>query len=184
MQPPNVGRVAGYNTNSVPQYTPEQMNLFSQMMGLAGPQGDLYKMASGDQSAFQPREQKAWQDFSGMQGNLASRFSGMGTGGRQSSGFQNTATAAGSDFALSLADQRNNLQRDALKDLTSMSESLLGNRPYQQFLSKPKKKKSFWESLLGGGASLGGAALGGMFGGIPGATLGGSLGSSFAEAFQ
>ena len=183
MNPPS-GNVAGYNVRQVPQYTPEQMNLFQQMLGLAGPQGDLYKMATGDQSYFQPREQQAWQDFSGMQGNLASRFSGMGTGGRHSSGFQNTSTAAGSDFALALSQQRQDLQRQALRDLQEMAQGLLIDRPYQQLLSKPKRKKSFFESLLGGAAPIGGALLGGMFGGIPGATLGGSLGSSFSEAFQ
>ena len=47
-------------------------------------------------------EAPALKQFSGLQGNLASRFSGMGSGARRSSGFQNTSNQAASDFAQQL----------------------------------------------------------------------------------
>ncbi len=182
--PPSTQKVAGYKANYAQNYTPQQMDLFSQMLGLAGPGGDLYKQASGDPSYYQGKENQALQQFGSLQGNMANKFSGMGTGGRQSSGFQNTMTQGAQDFASSLSAQRSDMQNQALQQLSSMTQGLLGNSPYQMQLSKKNKKPSFWEQLLGGAAPLAGAGLGFAFGGWPGAQLGGSLGSSFGEAFR
>lgn len=179
IRPPQSGRVAGYNVNSVAQYSPEQMQLFEQLLGQVGPESYLSRLAGGDQSSFEQMEAPALQQFAGLQGNIASRFSGMGSGARKSSGFQNTMNQATQDFASQLQSRRGDLQRQALMDLSNMSQQLLSNRPYQQFMSPPKK--SFWEKLLGGAAPLLGAAGGFYFGGMPGAQLGGQLGSSFTE---
>src|SRR5260221_8262625 len=114
-------------------------------------------------------EEPALRQFSQLQGGLASRFSGMGgLGARKSSGFQNTANQFASDFAKDLQGQRQGLQRQALMDLIGMSQSLLGQRPFERTLSE--KPKSFLESLgtsLSGGLGQGiGQGIGNLFGGF------------------
>lgn len=128
-------------------FTPEQMNLFQQLFGQVGPESNLNKLANGDEETFNQMEAPALRQFSGLQGNLASRFSGMGMGARRSSGFQNTMGAAASDFAQQLQGNRQNLQRQALMDLMGISQNLLGQEPYG--LSKKQKQPSFLESLMG-----------------------------------
>lgn len=182
VRPPQTGKVAGYDVQNVAQYNPEQMQLFQQQFQHVSPDSYLSRLAGGDQDLFNEMEAPAIKQFSGIQGNLASRFSGAGGfGGRQSSGFRNSANQAGTDFASLLQSNRQNLQRQALQDLSSMSQQLLSNRPYQTFGSTPES--SFLEKLLKGGSGLLGAGVGGFFGGLPGATLGSQLGSSFAEGF-
>jgi hypothetical protein len=160
----------GYELGRIQQFTPEMMQLFQSLFGHLGPDSFLSKIAGGDQEAFAEMERPALQQFTGEIGNLASRFSGMGMGARHSSGFQNAATGAASDFSQKLQSQRLGLQRQALGDLFGMSNMLLGQRPYDQNLYE--KPPSFWESLLGG---LGG--MGGMFGG----SVVGGLGSNLAN---
>jgi hypothetical protein len=145
------------------QFTPEQMDLFQQLLGLTGSENFLSKLAGGDEEAFNQMEAPALRQFSGLQGNLASRFSGMGMGARKSSGFTNTANAAASDFAQGLQSQRTGLQRQSLMDLAQISQMLLGQEPYG--LSTRQKQPSFLESLVGGGAlgSLGSAAINKFF---------------------
>jgi hypothetical protein len=142
----------GYEVNSLNQFTPEQHQLFGQLFGHLGPESSLGKLASGDQSAFGEIEAPALQQFAGLQGNLASRFSGMGSlGARRSSGFQNTANQASSDFAQQLQSNRQGLQRQAIGDLFGMSQQLLGQRPYDQFLTK---KPDFLSQILGSGGDI------------------------------
>lgn len=157
---------SGYKSGQMAQFTPEQMQLFQQMFSQVSPDSYTSRLAGGDESLFGEMEAPALKQFSGLQGNLASRFSGMGSfGGRKSSGFQNSSNAAASDFALQLQSQRQGLQRQAIQDLQSMSQSLLGQRPYEQFLV-PKQKSFGQELLLGGvegfGKGLGSAAFGGF----------------------
>ena len=153
---------SGYKMGQMQQFTPEQMQLFQSLFGQVGPGSYLSRLAGGDQSMFEEMEAPALRQFSGLQGNLASRFSGMGsgaqsgmsTGARHSSGFQNTMTQASSDFAQDLQSRRQDLQRQALMDMMGISSNLLGQRPYEQFLYE--KKKPFWQQLLGGlGEGLG-----------------------------
>lgn len=158
----------GYSQGTLQQFTPEQMQLFQQMFGNVGPDSFLSKLAGGDENTFNQIEAPAMRQFQGLQGNIASRFSGMGTGGRKSSGFQNTLSAAGSNFAQDLQSQRQSLQQQALKDLMGMSESLLNQRPQENFLVQKQHKPSFMDKWLGlAGNVLGGAARGGA-GGIGG----------------
>lgn len=134
----------------IQQFTPEQMKLFQQMLGSVGPDSYLSKLAGGDEGIFNQIEAPAMKQFSALQGNLASRFSGMGQGGRHSSGFQNTANTATQDFASQLQSQRQGLQQQAIKDLHGMSQNLLNQRPYEQFTyDKKKKNKSFFDQILG-----------------------------------
>jgi hypothetical protein len=171
----------GYEKSSMQNFTPEQMELFQQMFSQLGPDSFLSKIAGGDEGEFAKLEAPALRQFSGVQGNLASRFSGMGTGGRHSSGFQNSATQAGSDFAEQLQSRRMGLQSQAMKDLHGLGNQLLGQRPYDNSLVE--KQTPFWQQLLGGALPFAGAAVGGAFGGLPGAALGGKLGSSAGKAF-
>lgn len=136
----------GYRMGQVQQFTPEQMQLFGQMFGHAGQGSFLSRLASGDQSQFDELEAPAMRQFQGLQGQLASRFSGFGMGGRRSSGFQNTMNQATSDFAQDLQSQRLGLQRQAILDLQGLSSSLLGQRPYERQLIK--KQMPFWKQLL------------------------------------
>jgi len=130
-------------------------------------------------------EAPAMRQFAGLQGNLASRFSGMGMGGRKSSGFQNTANQATSDFAQQLQSRRMDLQRQAIKDLHGMGNELLGQRPYENFLTQDQeKKKPMWQQILSGALPLAGAGVGGFFGGLPGAQLGGQLGAAASQGFN
>lgn len=138
----------GYEYGQFQKFTPEQMQLFQQMFGQLGPDSFLGRLAGGDQSMFDELEAPALRQFSGLQGNLASRFSGAGMGARRSSGFQNTSSQASSDFAQQLQSQRMGLRNQALKDLMGMSNQLLGQSPHEQFLTP--KKKPFWQELLGG----------------------------------
>ncbi len=152
---------SGYNVGRLQNFSPEQMSLFKSLFSHLSPDSSLSKMAGGDQSFFEEQEAPAMRQFAGLQGDLASRFSGMGTGARRSSGFQNTATQATSDFAQGLQSRRQELQRQAIKDLLGLSGDLLGQRTHEQFLTP--KQPSFLQSLLGGlGQGVG--QLGGMMG--------------------
>lgn len=170
---------SGYKVGQLQQFTPEQMQLFQQLFSHVGPDSYLSRLASGDQSFFNEIEAPAHRQFQGAQGQLASRFSGMGMGGRRSSGFQNEATAGASNFAEQLQSQRQGLQRQAIMDLMGMSNTLLGQRPYESFLYE-KPQKGGWGGALGAGlGGLGGFLVGGPGGAMAGAQLGYGLGNSF-----
>ncbi len=171
----------GYHSGRLQNFTPEQMQLFQKLFSQVSPESFTSKLAGGDQSAFGQMEAPALRQFSGLQGNIASRFSGMGMGGRKSSGFQNTMNSAASDFAQNLQSQRMGYQQQALKDLMSMSGELLEQRPYQNILTKGGEKKSSGFGGLIGGAlgGLGGFFAGGPGGALSGAKLGYGIGSGF-----
>lgn len=146
----------GHKVGQMQNFTPEQMQLFQRMFSQLGPDSFLSKLAGGDEETFNQMEAPALRQFSGIQGNLASRFSGMGMGARRSSGFKNTMNAAGSDFAQDLQSKRMGLQNQAIKDLHGMSTDLLNQRPFKNFLIEPNKKKSFLEQIFGEGIFGGG----------------------------
>jgi hypothetical protein len=148
----------GYAAGKIQQYTPEAMNLYRQQFGLVGPGSHLYEQAMGSDQGFAPYEDYARRQFQEFSGQNASRFSGLGMGARHGSGFQNQQTQGAQDFASTLAMQRQGLQRQALMDLMGISESLLGQRPQEQFLVP--KKKPFWQELLTGAAGGLGQAAG------------------------
>jgi len=140
----------GYSKGSLQQFTPEQMQLFQRLFSQISPDSYTSKLAQGDEDTFNQIEAPALRQHNELLGGLASRFSGMGgLGARKSSGFQNTATAASSNFAQQLQSNRQQLQRQALQDLMGISNSLLGQRPKENFLAKdPQKENSFLEQLL------------------------------------
>jgi len=162
-------RPSGYKKYSMQNFTPEQIDLFSQLFSLVGPESQTGRLASGDQSMFDQIEAPALRQFNELQGGLASRFSGMGgLGARKSSGFQNASNAAAQDFAGQLQANRQGLQRQAILDLMGLSESLLGQRPFTQgFAEKRQKDNSGFMNFLGE-----------MAGAIPGYFTGGSKGAA------
>jgi len=139
----------GYKKGTLQQFTPEQMQLFQQLFGHVGPESFLSKLAGGDPEQFAALEAPALRQFNQLQGGIASKFSGMGMGGRRSSGFQNTMSSAAQDFAQQLQSQRLGLQNQAIQDLMNLSTNLLGQKPYENFLIQKQKKKPLWESILG-----------------------------------
>jgi len=175
----------GTKSGQMQQFTPEQMKLFSQLFSNVGPDSYLSKLAGGDEGMFSEIEAPAMRQFQGLQGQMGSRFSGMGMGAQKSSGFRNSMGQAGSDFAMQLQAQRQGLQQQAIKDLMGYSNQLLGQNPYERFMiQKPQQQQ---KSGLGGWGSAGGAVLGGAAGayfggpamGIQGAQLGSQVGSGF-----
>lgn len=173
---------SGYRAGQLQQYTPEQLDLFKQSFNHLGPDSMLSKLASGDQSQFAAMEAPALRQFNSLQGNIASRFSGQGMGGRQSSGFQNAQNAAATDFAQNLQSQRLGLQNQAIRDLMGMSHTLLSERPYERFLTEKQQDQGFnWGGLAGGLAGgVGGFFLGGPMGAMSGASLGYNAGSGLS----
>ena len=152
---------SGYK--SFQQFTPDQMQLFQQLFSQVSPDSFLSKLAGGDQSQFEQMEAPAMRQFNELQGNLSSRFSGMGgLGARKSSGFKNTSNAAASNFAEQLQSQRLGLQRQAIQDLMGMSGSLLQQQPF----GLVQKKKPWWQELLGGVAEQSGGLAKAAFGGF------------------
>lgn len=146
----------GYQQASIQQFTPEQMDLFKSLFGQVGEGSFLSKLAGGDQGTFEQLEAPALKQFSELQSGIANRFSGAGLGARRSSGFANAQTSAAQDFASQLQSQRLGLQRQAIQDLMSNSQMLLGQRPQDQFLVQ--EQVPFWKQLLGSFASGAGGA--------------------------
>jgi hypothetical protein len=174
----------GLRGYSRPNYTPEQMKVHKQNYKALGPDTDLARMASGDQSFYDQLEAPALRQFSATQQNLANRYSGgAGRGGlsnRRSSGFQNEQGEFASNFAQQLQANRLGLQRQAHNDLWTMSQQFLGQQPYTRDLVAKKDKSSGWPALAGAGiGAAGGFFVGGPMGAFQGAQLGYGFGSQF-----
>ena len=156
----------GYQQGQLSQFTPEQSQLFQHLFSQVGPQSFLGKLGSGDQSQFEQLEAPAHRQFGQLQSQIANRFSQQAPGAlssRRGSGFSNYSNQAASDFAQDLQSRRVGLQQQALQQMMGISESLLGQRPYEHFLTP--KKKPFWKELLGslsGGIGQAGGTLGGF----------------------
>jgi hypothetical protein len=185
-KPPMQGQKlgGGYKQGQMQQFTPEQMQLFQQMFGQVSPDSFTSRLAGGDQSMFQQLEAPAMKQFQQMQGDIGSRFSGMGMGSRRGSGFQNANNQQTSDFAQQLQSQRMGLQRQATQDLMSMSSDLLGKNPYENYGYKPEEKKEpWWKSYIQPAMGIAGAALGSFtpLGPMGGYAAGNALGSAFTK---
>lgn len=139
----------GFRKGQLQTFTPQQLQLHQQMGDEIGQDSYLSRLAGGDESLFEQMEAPAHRQFQGQIGQLASRFSGAGTGGRKSSGFQNATTAAASNFSQDLQSQRMNLQRQAMQDLQGMRQDFLGQRPYDQFLTEKQQKQNPWGDIAG-----------------------------------
>lgn len=167
---------SGYKKGQLQQFTPEQMQLFQSLFSNVGPNSFLSKLAGGDESAFEQSEQPFWKQFQEAQGQLGSRFSQFAPGAMSAqggSGFKNAGGQLGSDFAMQLGARRQDLQRQALMDLMGLSNTLLNQKPYENFLTK--KSQNPWSEIIG---KLGGAIPGlvtSAFTGNPGGALKGAF---------
>ena len=174
----------GHRAGVLQEFTPEQIEMFQNMFGQIGPDSDIFKMASGDESYFDEMEAPAWRKFQEAQGQLGSRFSQLAPGAmsaQRGGGFKNQAGQLGSDFAMNLASNRQNLSRQALKDLMEMSHMLMNEKPYERIISGKKEKESTnWGGLAGAGVgAVGGFFAGGPAGAFTGAYAGYNIGSNF-----
>jgi len=159
-------------------YTPEQMELQRRGEERVGSGSYLDRLASGEPGMFNEVEAPAYRQFNELQGGMASRFSqgggGQGAiGSRRSSGFQNTANAAASNFAQDLQSNRMALTRQAQQDLFNMSQGLLSNKPYDRWVEENQDQGFDWGGAAG---AAGGAIVGGFTGGPMGAVQGGTMG--------
>lgn len=173
-------QVGGKNVERYQRYTPEQMELFQQQFGLLGPDSYTYRMAQGDPELMKQMERGALREFSGTMGNLASRFSGGGTGGRHSSGFRLSQGMEARQLQEQLEAQRAGLRRQAINDLMGMSNTILGQDPYETFLVEPEQKTKWWQKGIKGLAPAVGGAIGSYFGNP---ALGAQAGQAFGSAF-
>lgn len=176
-------RPSGYRTAQMSNYTPEQSALFKQGMENVGPNSYLSRLAGGDESLFNEIEAPAFNQFNEQMGGLASRFSGMGMGGRRSSGFQNMGGQAASNFAEQLQGNRMNIRNQAIQSLHGMSQDLLNQRPFERQLYKKEEKQgmsgSGWGTLGGAALGAGVGLMGGPFGAMQAAQWGAAVGSAF-----
>lgn len=142
----------GFSKARIGQFTPEQTQLYGSLYSHLGPDSYMSRLAAGDPALFQDIEEQSLRDLGTAQGQAASRFSGMGLGGRHSSGHALAQGQLAKDFASDLRAQRMGLQRQAIMDLHGLANSLLAQRPYEQSLV-PKKKpawQTFLESIIPG----------------------------------
>jgi hypothetical protein len=167
----------GYSSYKLNNYTDQQMQLHGQQFGQVAPNSYLSRLAAGDPNEFAAMEKPALQQFNALQGNIASRFSGMGMGARNSSGFQNSMNSAAQDFAGQLQSNRAKMRQQAIMDLMGLSNQILGQKPYEKGLvqephEEQGKALGGWGSVIGGV----GGGIAGMYMGNP--MLGASLGST------
>lgn len=172
----------GYKTRQFANFTPEQMQLFNQLLGkssgaMAGgglSQGLDYlsRLAGGQAMGFQQEEAPAYEAYNKALAQQANRYAGLGA--LDSSSFQNMAAGGASELAMNLAARRGELQRRAIENLLGFSERMLGAQPYSYL--QEQQTKPDWLGLLGG---LGGSLLGSAFGPI-GTTAGSAIGSKLS----
>lgn len=181
----------GLSNSQIPNLSPEQMKLFQHLTGQLGKQGGNLaqglgltgQLAAGSQEGFDQYEAPAKRQFSELAGQLSSRFSGAGSGSRNSSGFQNSLAGEAGSLAERLGANRMGLQRQALQDLFGLHNQLMGTQTYENVLTPNKPKSNLWGNIAGAALPIAGAGIGGLFGGPAGAALGGQIGGSAAQGF-
>lgn len=162
------GNISGYKYAQLPTMDPQQQNFYQSLLGGVQPgaqQGVDYlsKLAGGDQSQFEQLEAPYYTALNQAGAQLGSRFSGLGMGAQQSSGFQNALAGQAGELSEKIGSQRMGIQQQAIRELLGLSESLLGQSTFTNFLAPPKQKgPSFWNSL-GSGLGQGIGMLPGLF---------------------
>ena len=136
----------GYTQGQMPNFTPEMMEFFSSLMDQLGEGSFLSRLANGDDSLTQEMEQGNMKEFNDLQGQMGSRFSGMGMGAQKGSGFKNAQNQASSDFASKLQGDRSAMRMNAIKELQGMGNNLLQQKPYENVAIAPGKP--WWETSI------------------------------------
>ena len=156
----------GFKEYRINQYTPEQQSVFKDYASRLGPDSYLSRLAAGDEDLLEESEAPALRQFNALQGNIASRFSRAGLGARNSSAFRNQTSAAASNFAQDLQARRQDLMRNAYRDLAEMSNQFLNQRPYETGLAEKEQHRPSTASQFGTAALNAIGSLGsGFFGG-------------------
>jgi hypothetical protein len=153
---------------AMPTLSPEQQQLFSQLLGgLGGPMqqgmGFLGQLLGGDASAYEAPAMRQFQEQ--IIPGIAERFAGMGAGAQQSSAFGQQLGAAGAGLAENLAMQRAQLKQQGLSQLQGFFGQAM--QPTFQWQQMPGTQGMLNPLMQGLGAAAGMA--------IPGA--GGAMGS-------
>jgi hypothetical protein len=157
----------GYKSIYSPLKSPQQMDVFRQLLG--GARGGIDPIleqlrglaGGGNEEMWSQLEAPALRQFQQLQGGIGARFSGLGSGAQSSSAFQHAQTGGAQELAERLQSQRLGLQQGAQDRLLALVEQLLGMTLGERALIP--KKQSGWQSLLGSLGGLG-AQLGGTFG--------------------
>ncbi len=171
--------------------SPEQQNLFSQLMaaiqgqgagGAFGQSADYYRDILNDSpeamNAFAAPEMRRFNQE--IIPGLAEQFAGMGSGGGVgSSGFRNAAATAGADLSERLASMRQGLRQQAASSLGQLGQQ--GFAPVTQNIHRPRQP-GFLEQMAPAVGTALGTAVGGPIGGAIGGGLG-NLGASFMKRF-
>jgi phage-related protein len=175
-------KINGYQQVKTPNFTNGQMKLFQQLLGSAGGGAEkgldfLSKLAGGDEAAFAQSEQPAYNAFNKNIGNIASRFSQAG--GRNSSAFDNAVAGASAEMGQNLQANRASIQQQAIQSLLGQSNTLLGQKPYDNALlaDAPDDSPDFG-ALLAQILPL----LMSMMG--PGGTVAGGVASGLSQKFK
>ena len=135
-------KISGYKQHNVQKFTPELMNLFNSMVGGVTPGAQagtdwLSKLAGGDQSAFEEMEKPAYNAFEKQLGSIGNRYSHLGA--LDSNYFENATAGAGRELQENLASKRSDMRQKAIDTLLGQSNSLLGQNPYETFMTEKKK---------------------------------------------
>lgn len=175
-------RGTGYKNVNIPRLSPEQSQLFQQSFGALSPHlgstiENIGQLAGGGTpEMWEQLEAPAMRQFNQLQGQLSSRFSGMGTGARRSSGFQNASSGAATDLAERLQGQRLGLQQGAQKQLMQLYQSLMNSQPYENILQEKKKNNPWGSAFEGAGTGALTGSVFGPWGTAAGALIGGTTG--------
>ncbi len=144
------GNISGYNLRNVPQFTPQMMQIFEQLLGslqggggLEGGVDFLSQLAGGEEGAFEKAEAPAYSAFNKMAGQIGSRYSQLGA--RDSSSFQQAISGGAAQLSENLGEKRLGMQTSAIDKILGLSEGLMGQKPYDTSL----EPKADWMKLLG-----------------------------------
>lgn len=164
----------GMGNYAINQFSKEQESVFGDQFQHLNKGSYLDRLASGDQQLYSEMEAPQFRKYNAQMGQLGSYFSGMGMGGRKSSGFQNAANQQSVDFAQELQKNRSEMRNNAIKNLMGLSDQLLNQRPQERGFTEnpedPNNHKRFAGTAIGGitglmfGNPVGGAQLGYQWG--------------------
>lgn len=147
---PGSQSISGHELKSIPNFTPQMMELFQSLLGGVGGGANsglqtLSGLASGNESSFAQQEAPAYSAFNKTLGQIGSKFSQFGA--QDSSAFQNAVSGAGGDLAQQLQANRSQISQNAIDKLLGYSTSLLGQKPYENFLQQEDQGFDFGKIL-------------------------------------